>query len=306
MSSPVLWSAINISEGKDLSGLVDLVAALSTKGARLADWSADPDHHRSVLSLVGTPFELATSIGQIFHWADTHIDLTSHRGEHPRLGAVDVVPFVPLSPDANTEIAHQAAQMIASDMAQKFNIPIFLYRDSSAEGSRLTLPELRRGGSARLAERMAAGELQPTYGPALPHPRLGVAVFGARTPLVAYNCVTNTKDMEIGRAIAKELRATNGGLPHVQALAFPLASRQGLVQISMNILDPEETPPHLAYLAVVEACASRGLQVLDTELIGLVPKSALEAAFKHFMKLQSFHSGQVAEWNLYSKEHPYN
>lgn len=298
MNAPVLWSAINISEGKDLEALNKLALALSGTGALLADWSADPDHHRAVFSLVGTPSDLHSSIEQIFHWADSHIDLADHAGEHPRLGAVDVVPFVPLSRSANTEIAHQAARQTAEDIAKKFNIPIFLYRDSSAEGTRLTLPELRRGGSARLAQRMDNGELLPTFGPTAPHPRLGVSVFGARTPLVAYNCVTNCSDLEIGQAIARELRATNGGLPHLQALAFPLASRGGLIQISMNILDPQATPPHQAYLAVVDACKARGLEVIDTELIGLVPQSALEAAFKHFLKLGTFHSGQVAEWNI--------
>lgn len=291
----MLWSAINISEGKDLEGLRCLARQLRRSKAYLADWSADPDHHRAVFSLVGSASQLPFAIEQIFHWAGEHIDLTKHTGEHPRLGAVDVVPFVPLSPEATPIEADELAHSVADNIAKKFNIPAFLYRDSG----QLTLPEIRRGGPERLRQRMESGELAPTFGPRLPHPTQGVTVFGARTPLVAFNCLTDSTDLETAKLVAKDLRAANGGVPHLQVMAFPLASRGGVVQISMNILDPQGTPPHIAFLAVSQACAQRGLEVVSTELIGLVPQRALEDAFRHFLKLESFHSGQVAEWNLY-------
>lgn len=299
MSESKFWSAINISEGRDLVGLRLLAERLVSSGASLADWSSDPDHHRAVFSLVGTASELERSIDEIFSWADEQIDLSKHRGEHPRLGAVDVVPFVPLSPDASGEEADRLAQSIGKVIAERFRLPVFLYRDSGS----LTLPELRRGGPDKLRERLKCGDLKADYGPSTPHSRLGVSVFGARTPLVAFNCLTNSTDLELGKQIAAAIRATNGGIAHLQALAFPLASRGGLVQISMNILNPEQTPPHLAYSAVVQACAERGLAVVGTELIGLVPQKSLEAAFVHFLKLESFHSGQVAEWNLFHQNH---
>lgn len=295
----MLWSAINISEGKNLEGLHELARQLRETDAKLADWSADPDHHRAVFSLVGTPSQLPDAIERIFVWANENIDLRRHEGEHPRLGAVDVVPFVPLSSDATAEDADHLAHSLAEHIANKFTIPIFLYRDSG----QLTLPEIRRGGAARLRERMEAGELKPTFGPSLPHPSQGVSVFGARTALVAFNCITDSTDLETAKLVAKDLRAANGGIPHLQTLAFPLASRGGVAQISMNILDPRGTPPHIAFLAVSQACAQRGMEVVSAELIGLVPQRALEDAFRHFLKLESFHSGQVAEWNLHHHHH---
>lgn len=298
MTDAILWSAINISEGRDTKALQILVDKLGQTGAKLADWSSDSDHHRSVFSLVGTASELEQSIVQIFHWAENRVNLAQHAGEHPRLGAVDVVPFVPLSSAASVDHAREAAQRVAQKVAQKFNIPVFLYRQSSTSEPPLTLPNLRRGGPSKLRERLENGELRVDFGPTEPHPRLGVSIFGARTPLTAFNCVLNTKDLTLGKAIAREIRASNGGVPHLQALAFVLESRENLVQISMNILEPKETPPHVAYLAVAKACERRQLEIVDSELIGLLQIEALKQAFQHFLKLPTFHTGQIAEWNL--------
>jgi glutamate formiminotransferase / 5-formyltetrahydrofolate cyclo-ligase len=300
MNQTILWSAINISEGRDLEALQSLAFSLQSEGAQLADWSADTDHHRSVFSLVGSATQLSSAIEAVFRWAEQHIDLSRHAGEHPRLGAVDVVPFVPLSANATVESAHQVAESTAQFISQKFNIPSFLYRDSSQGQNPLTLPELRRGGLGRLGERMRDGTLKADFGPSEPHPQLGVTVFGARTPLVAFNCVLNTTNIEVGQQIAREIRASNGGTPHLQALAFQLESQGGAVQISMNILNPQETPPHIAYLAVCEASRKRALEVVSSELVGMLPLDSLEQAFCHFLKLDSFHTGQIAEWNLYS------
>lgn len=298
MKEVVLWSAINISEGRDLESLTDLALRLERSRVCLADWSADFDHNRSVFSLVGTVETLALGIEEIFSWAQSHITLHTHSGVHPRLGAVDVIPFVPLSAGSSLEEAKKAALEIAPQIAEKFNIPTFLYRDSSSTPSPLTLPELRRGGLQRLQERMALGELRPDFGPAVAHASLGVSVFGARPPLTAFNCLLNTDQLDLGRAIAKEIRGSNGGVPHLQSLAFQLGSQQNRVQVSMNILNPQETPPHIAYLAVKQACQKRGLEIVKSELIGLVTLESLQRAFQHFLQLESFRPGQVAEWNL--------
>jgi len=298
MKEPTLWSAVNVSEGRDLGKLQQLEKILNTSDVQLADWSADPDHNRSVFSLVGTPSALLSAINLMVAWAERHLDLSSHSGEHPRLGAIDVVPFVPLSTDATVEWAHQTAQKVAQSIAINFNIPSFLYRDSTQKRETLTLPELRRGGLERLQSLMEEGSLTPDFGPRTPHPKLGVSVFGARAPLVAFNCVLNTDSLEMGKEIAREIRASNGGVPHLQALAFRLESRSSAVQISMNILNPKETPPHIAYLAVCDACKKRDLEVVSSELIGLLPLESLEKAFCHFLKLESFHSNQIAEINL--------
>lgn len=298
MTEPVVWSAINISEGRDLKGLKALAEYLDSGGFGLADWSADPDHHRSVFTLVGTATALERGVEAIFAWVAQNLDLTSHSGVHPRLGAVDVVPFAPLSKATTIEDAQTIALRIASRIAERFVIPVFLYRESSTTPGALTLPDLRRGGPEALKERMIAGELVPNFGPRIPHPTLGVSVFGARPPLTAFNCMIDSYDLEIGRSIAREIRASSGGVPHLQALAFPLESRNGQIQVSMNILDPEATAPHIAYLAVEQACQKRGLGITSSELIGLVPLSALESAFKHFLQLEGFQPNQTAERNL--------
>ncbi len=293
-----LWSAINISEGRKVEALGQLADALSSTGVSLADWSADADHNRSVFSLVGDQPTLLVGLRVIFAWATKHIDLGCHQGQHPRLGAVDVVPFAPLG-STDMEYTRQAARACATAISEEFSLPIFLYRESSPDKALpVTLPFLRRGGLNRLSQRLAEKEIQQDFGPNTPHPTLGVSVFGARPPLVAYNCVLDTSDLEIGKKVAARVRESGGGLPGLQALAFPLAARAGAVQISMNLLEPAKTPPHLAYLKVDQVAAEYGANVVSSELIGLVPEEALREAFRHFLKLDQLRPNQIAERNL--------
>lgn len=298
-SLPLVWSAVNISEGRDAQALGQLADQLKGLGRlKLADWSADADHNRSVFSMIGDQHSLREGLLRLFEWAEQHIDLRRHEGHHPRLGAVDVVPFAPLG-DTTIEQAKAAALLCARTVAERFALPIFLYRDSSRSSELpITLPFLRRGGLTELARRLADGEIQSDLGPQTPHPSLGVSVFGARPPLVAYNCVLDTDDLGIGRRIAAKVRASAGGPRGLQALAFPLRQRGGAVQISMNLLEPAATPPHLAFLAVAEAAAEFGAVVTSSELIGLVPQEALRAAFAYFLKLDDLRPNQVAEENL--------
>jgi glutamate formiminotransferase len=298
MSKPLIWSAINISEGRQVEALTELADSLAKTGAQLADWSADADHNRSVFSLIGDPVSLGSGLRLIFEWALRHVDIRQHQGHHPRLGAVDVVPFAPLG-QTTMDQAREVGWSCASDIAERFRVPIFLYRESSSsQDLPLTLPYLRKGGLEQLAQRLSAGEVKSDFGPDLPHPTLGVSVFGARPPLVAYNCVLDTTDLEIGRTIASQVREKGGGPRGLQALAFPLEHRGGAVQISMNLLEPGVTPPHLAYLKVVEVAQRYGATVTSSELIGLVPQEALRAAFRHFLKLEDLRPNQVAEENL--------
>lgn len=281
-----------------MDALGSLADALAASGSQLADWSADADHNRSVFSLVGNREQLLASLRTLFSWAVQHIDLSQHQGEHPRLGAVDVVPFAPLGSTSMSE-AKEAAVQVAKIVADEFRVPIFLYRESSPqEALPVTLPFLRKGGLARLSERIAEGEVRPDFGPGSPHPTLGVSVFGARPPLVAYNCVLDTADLDLGRKIASLVRHSGGGPPALQALAFPLAARSGAVQISMNLLDPNITPPHVAFLRVDQVSREFGTKVVSSELIGLIPEKALRDAFCHFLKLESLRPNQIAEQNL--------
>lgn len=298
MSKSQIWSAINISEGRQVEALGQLADALTSSGSQLADWSADADHNRSVFSLIGTPEQILDSLLVLYTWALEHIDLSRHEGQHPRLGAVDVVPFAPLG-STSMEEAREAAQQAAQIVSQQFGLPVFLYRESSPHDALpVTLPFLRKGGLANLTQRIADGEVHPNFGPSTPHPQLGVSVFGARPPLVAYNCVLDTTDLEVGRQVAALVRQSGGGPVGLQALAFPLAARGGAVQISMNLLQPDVTPPHLAFLAVDKVSRECGTKVISSELIGLVPEKALRDAFCHFLKLESLHPSQVAEQNL--------
>lgn len=298
MSNPLIWSAINLSEGRQVQALTELADSLTRAGLPLADWSADADHNRSVFSLVGQRVQLERALELIFSWALEHIDLRQHQGQHPRLGAVDVVPFAPLG-GTTMEEAREIALSCAEGIARRFELPIFLYRESSASAELpVTLPFLRKGGLTELSARLLRGEVKSDLGPQQPHPTLGVSVFGARPPLVAYNCVLDTADLEVGRQIAARVRESGGGPRGLQALAFPLEQRGGAVQISMNLLEPGITPPHLAFLKVQEVAGRFGAQVTSSELIGLVPQEALRAAFRYFLKLEDLRPNQVAEENL--------
>ncbi len=298
MTQSQLWSAINISEGRRVEALAELADAIESSGARLADWSADADHNRSVFSLVGDQDSLLGSLRIIFSWAEKNIDLSRHVGEHPRLGAVDVVPFAPLG-STDLENSKVVAKACAQAIAEEFSLPVFLYRESSAqEALPVTLPFLRKGGLAQLAQRLEQKEIQQDFGPSTPHPKLGVSVFGARPPLVAYNCVLDTTDLETGKKIAARVRHSGGGPVGLQALAFPLAGRAGAVQISMNLLEPEKTPPHVAFLEVTRIAAEYGVAVTSSELIGLVPEEAVRQAFRAFLKLDDLRPNQIAERNL--------
>lgn len=298
MSIPLIWSAINISDGCRVEALTELADALQAAEIDLADWSADADHNRSVFSLIGDPDALLAGMRLIFAWAAEHIDLREHVGRHPRLGAIDVVPFAPLG-ETTMEQAKTVSRQCAEAIANEFEVPIFLYRESSASTELpLTLPYLRRGGLQALRERLQAGEVRNDFGPNLVHPQLGVSIFGARPPLVAYNCVLDTTNLEVGKSIASAVRESGGGLRGLQALAFPLAQRGGAVQISMNLIDPSVAPPHLAYLEVCKTAQQYGVAVTSSELIGLVPQEALRAAFRHFLKLDDLRPNQVVEENL--------
>lgn len=304
MSTPIFWSAVNLSEGQRSAELQQLAQRLESESVHLADWSADPDHHRAVFSLVGDERSLLRGLHVIFDWAEQQIDLRQHQGQHPRLGAVDVVPFAPLK-DADLNLARQVSERCAQAIASRYGLPVFLYRESSRSTEEpLTLPWLRRGGLDGLSERLRCGELRPDLGPSTPHPRLGVTVFGARPPLIAFNCLLDTGDLELGRAIAARVRERGGGPPGVQALAFPLSQRGGAVQISMNLTQPERSPPHVAYLRVREVAASLGAGVVSSELVGLVPEHALRSAFQYFLQLDDLKPCQVVENNFPEREPP--
>ncbi len=268
---PLLESVPNLSEGRRPEVVARLAAAASAPGVRLLDLSADPDHNRSVLTLAGEPEALHQGLLALYEAALAEIDLTRHQGVHPRIGAVDVVPFVPLG-DTPMEIAVAAANRLAPGVA-RLGLPVYFYEEAARRPERALLADIRRGGFEGLAARLTDPAWAPDFGPSIPHPTAGATVIGARFFLIAFNAVLATSDVAVARAIARRVRESGGGLPAVRAMGVHLASR-GLAQVSMNLVDYRRTPILAALRRVEEAAAALGTRVIETEIVGLVPEEA--------------------------------
>lgn len=288
----------NFSEGRDRATVEALAAALrSVEDVVLLDLEMDADHHRAVLTVVGPPEAVAEAVFRATRAATERIDLGRHRGGHPRVGATDVVPFVPVRGVTMADCV-ALARALGERIGRELRIPVFLYERAASRPERTNLEAIRKGGLEGLAKRMAEeAAWRPDFGPVGPHETAGVTVVGARPPLIAYNVNLATTDLEAAKAIAKTVRASGGGLPCVKAIGVALPSR-GLVQVSMNLTDHEETPPHVAFDAVVGEAERRGLAVAGSEIVGLVPQRALFAAAERALKLEGFDPSQVLEVRL--------
>ena len=263
-----------------------LAMAIRSTGARLLDTSADAIHHRSVFTFAGSADEVADAVRELFATALPAIDLRGHLGVHPRIGAVDVVPFVPLA-GATMADAVALARSLGSELAGRFDLPVFLYEEAARRPNRRRLEMVRRGGFERLAERMAADGGEPDFGPARPHPTAGATAIGARWPLVAYNINLDTSRLDIAQDIAAAIRTSSGGFPSVKALGLPLASR-GIVQVSMNLTNYRETSMLQVFTAVADRAAAAGVRVLESEVIGLVPEAALPPSPEETLRLPRY------------------
>jgi glutamate formiminotransferase len=264
----------NVSEAADQDLLRSLAAiAGAHAGVWLLDLSSDLDHGRSVFTLAGEPATLVVVMEEFVARALEGIDMRVHRGSHPCFGAVDVIPFVPLGGSSLVRCA-LLARAFGRRIAQRFGLPIYLYRDASFDNVPRDLAQLRRPGFGGLAEALSRPEGRPDFGPSLPHPTAGATAVGARPILIAYNIQLATADVTVARRIASAVRARDGGLPAVQALGIEL-STSAQVQVSMNILDHERTPLWLVWETVGRLATAEGVQVLDSELVGLAPAAAL-------------------------------
>jgi glutamate formiminotransferase len=275
MTAPPLLECVpNVSEGRSREALEALAASMrAVRGAHLLDLAPDADHHRTVVTLAGGADALREAVLALFAWADRWIDLRRHRGVHPRIGAVDVVPFVPLA-GATLEQAIAAARETATAVAERFALPVFLYEEAASRPARRRLADLRRGELDGLAERLAEEEWRPDFGPAALHPRLGATVVGARFYLLAVNALLATAEVAVAREIARAVREASGGLPGVRALGLLLPS-QGRAQVSMNLVDFRKTSLADLLARVAAEAAARGTEVVATELVGLAPAEAL-------------------------------
>lgn len=287
----------NVSEGRRKDVLDRLVAGLhAVDGVRLLDVHSDPVHHRSVFTLVGEAAALTEAVLGLCDTALSAIDLRHHDGAHPRIGALDVVPFVPLGP-SNMAEAVRAAQATAAALATRFELPVFLYEEAATAPHRRPLEEVRRGRFEGLAAKLQQPAWHPDFGPSRPHPSGGATAIGARRLLVAYNINLATADLAIGRAVATAVRARSGGLPHVKAMALALPARRQ-VQVSMNLTNVAETPMHVVYAAVRAAAAHHGVDIVDSEIVGLVPASALTAVAVDALRVTTWRSSQVLDGHL--------
>jgi glutamate formiminotransferase/glutamate formiminotransferase/formiminotetrahydrofolate cyclodeaminase len=285
-----LESVPNFSEGRDGGTIDALGAALASAGARLLDVHADGDHHRSVFTLVGSETELVEGLVAGVMCARERIDLRRHEGVHPRVGAADVVPLVPIRPE-DLERAEAAALAVAESVG-RLGLPVFLYG-----GPERGPAFFRRGGPGRLQARIDAGELAPDFGPPRLDPGAGAVLVGARRPLVAFNVDLRSDDVEVARAIAAVVRERGGGFPGVRALGLDLP-RAGRVQVSMNVEDWEDAPLHEIVARIVEEAATHGVEVAESELVGLMPAGAAASAAGAMLRLAGFDSSRVLELRL--------
>lgn len=287
----------NFSEGKDQKKIKAIAdSAREIKGVKVLDIEWDKSHNRSLVTVVGSPDGVLKASFEMIKVATKLIDMNKHKGEHPRIGATDVVPFVPVSGVTLNECVELSSKL-AKRVADELNIPVYMYEASAKRKDRINLADVRRGEYEGLKKEIGIkSERKPDYGPNKMHPTAGAVVIGARRYLVAYNINLDTKDIEVARKIAKEIREKDGGLPGVKALGFEV---DGFAQVSMNLVDYERTNFDEAYRTVEKEASMLGVMIKSSEIYGLVPLEALVKAVKTSYKADTFNSDQVLEKKLY-------
>ena len=299
MGERLVESVPNVSEGRDRAAIEAMAAALqSGPTVRLLDVQSDPDHHRTVFTLVGDPDGVADAILRLFAAALPRIDLRLHRGEHPRMGAVDVVPFVPVRGVTMADCV-ALAWRVGREVWERFRVPVYLYEEAASRPERRDLAEIRRGEFEGFADKILREEWAPDFGERVLHPTAGATAIGAREFLIAFNVNLGTADLKVAKAIARAVRGSSGGLRYVKALGVALADR-GIVQVSMNLTNYKKTPLARALDLVRSEAARYGVAVVGTEIVGLVPEEALFSAADHYLRLERFSPDQVLERRISS------
>jgi glutamate formiminotransferase len=287
----------NVSEGRRPDVINRLTETLkAVPGMRVLDVQSDAAHNRSVFTIAGDAAAMTVGLPRLFEGAIAAIDLTSHKGEHPRMGAVDVTPLIPIDGVTMAECV-ALARSVAEDVASRFALPIYLYEEASTHPDRKNLEDIRRGEFEGLAAKMARPGWAPDFGPAAPHPTAGASVIGARMPLIAYNINLNTNRLDVAKKIASAIRMSSGGLRYVKAMGIPLEDR-GVVQVSMNLTNYEKTPIFRVFDLVKREAARYGVSVLESEIVGLVPAAALRQSVEYYLQLEGFSGEQVLENRL--------
>lgn len=284
----------NFSEGRDLQKIDKIVAPFRGKqGVKLLDYSNDEDHNRLVVTVVGEPEPLRDAVLEAIGVAVELIDLNHHQGQHPRMGAVDVVPFIPIR-NVTMEEAVALSKEVGKEVAKRYNLPVFLYEKSASAPHRENLAVVRKGEFEGMAEKIKQPEWHPDFGLAERHPTAGTVAIGARMPLVAYNINLNTPSLEIAHDIAKKIRFIGGGLRYCKAMGVELKDR-GITQVSINMTDYTRTALYRAFELVRVEARRYGVSIVGSEIIGLVPMEALIDTASYYLGLENFSMEQVLE-----------
>ena len=292
----------SVSRERDPAVFQTLVdTANAVPGCTVLDVQSDGSHNRCVFTMVGSPAAVEDAVLRLSKQAVETIDMTRHTGQHPRMGAVDVIPFVPAM-DVTVEECVDLSKRVARRVWEELGVPVFLYEDSASSPDRVNLADVRRGQFEGMAEKLARPEWAPDFGERKPHPTAGVVAIGARMPLIAYNVNLDTSDLEIASKIARAIRAANGGFKYCKAIGVMLKDRN-IAQVSMNLVNYEGTPIYYVF-EMIRALADRyGVRIIGSELVGLTPGKALLDCAEYYLKLENFDCrNQVMEYHLIGME----
>lgn len=290
----IIESVPNFSEGRDLEKIEIIVNSFRGKeGVKLLDYQRDKDHNRLVVTVVGEPDHLKIALIEAMGSAIEVIDMRKHKGQHPRMGAIDVIPFIPVKNVSMTEAVDFSIK-VAEEVSEKYNLPVFLYEESAIRPERRNLADIRKGQFEAMADKIIQPEWKPDFGPQEIHPTAGVTAVGARMPLVAFNVNLDTNNLTIANDIAKKVRYISGGLPYCKGIGVELKER-GIVQVSMNMTDYTKTALYRSFELIKIEAKKYGVNIVGSEIIGLVPMEALIDTAVYYLAVENFSMEQVLE-----------
>ena len=291
----------NFSEGRRKEAIDAIVAEARTRNVKILDVESDADHNRSVLTFVGSPKAVQEAMMAVSAKAIELIDLNNHQGQHPRMGAVDVIPFIPIS-DVTMEDCIKIANEFGAEYATRFGVPVYLYEEAATRPDRKNLADIRKGEFEGLREEIGRNpDRTPDFGPNQIHPTAGATAIGARKILIAYNVNLGTTDISVAKQIAKQIRSKDGGFTAVKALGFDLKDR-GMVQVSINMVDYKASQLYKVFELVRTLAASFGVPVVASEVVGLIPMDALSASAEFYLRLHGFNRHQILERRLMERD----
>ncbi|MGL5054286.1 MAG: glutamate formimidoyltransferase [Fusobacteriaceae bacterium] len=287
----------NFSEGTDLEKVAKIEAAFKNKpGVTLMGCEPDKDYNRTVITVVGEPQAVADAVIEAIGIATAIIDMTVQKGEHPRMGATDVVPFIPIK-DMKMDECIELSKYVAKSINEKFGVPVFLYENSASAPNRVSLPDIRKGQFEGMAEKIKLPEWAPDYGKAEIHPTAGVTAVGGRMPLIAFNINLGTTNVDIAKKIAQAIRFSSGGFKFIQAGPAEIKEK-GFVQVTMNIKDFKKNPIYRVFETVKMEAARYGVPVLGSEVIGALPLEAVSESLEYYLGLEGFSTDKIIETQL--------